>query len=180
MSSLTIFKDNHAESATFSSDDINEIQSKLQEVGVQFERWRASVEITPEMTQDEIMTAYQADIDRLKSENGYQTVDVVSMYPEHPQREEFRKKFLFEHRHTEDEVRFFVAGEGLFCLHINDHVFQVLCTQDDLISVPANTAHWFDMGSQPSFTAIRLFNNTEGWVAHATGSEIASAFPLLD
>ena len=180
MSSLSIFKDNHAETAFFQSDDVSEIQNKLQEVGVRFERWQATTAIIPSMDQDEIMTAYQADIDRLKQENGYQTVDVVSMHPEHPQREEFRKKFLFEHRHTEDEVRFFVAGEGLFCLHINEQVFQVLCTKDDLISVPANTPHWFDMGSAPSFTAIRLFNNTEGWVAHATGSEIATQFPLLD
>ena len=180
MSSLTIFKVGNADSASFQSNDTDEIQSKLREVGVRFERWRATTEITPDMTQDEIMTAYQTDIDRLKLEDGYQTVDVVSMYPEHPQRDEFRKKFLFEHRHTEDEVRFFVAGEGLFCLHLDGQIFQVLCTQDDLISVPAHTPHWFDMGSTPSFTAIRLFNNMEGWVAHSTGSEIATQFPLLD
>ena len=180
MSALTIFKDSNTKSASFHSNDTYEIQSKLQEVGVRFERWHATIEITPDMTQDEIMTAYQTDIDRLKLEDGYQTVDVVSMHPDHPQRDEFRQKFLFEHRHTEDEVRFFVAGEGLFCLHLDGQIFQVLCTQDDLISVPAHTPHWFDMGSTPSFTAIRLFNNTEGWIAHATGSEIATQFPLLD
>jgi 1,2-dihydroxy-3-keto-5-methylthiopentene dioxygenase len=46
--------------------------------------------------------------------------------------------------------------------------------------VPANTPHWFDMGSDPEFTAIRLFNNQEGWVAQGTGSDIAKQFPLLD
>jgi 1,2-dihydroxy-3-keto-5-methylthiopentene dioxygenase len=56
----------------------------------------------------------------------------------------------------------------------------MLCEKDDLISVPANTRHWFDMGPNPRFTAIRLFNNTEGWVAKFTGDEIAKRFPLLD
>jgi len=49
-----------------------------------------------------------------------------------------------------------------------------------LISVPAGTKHWFDMGADPEFTAIRLFNNQEGWVANFTGDSIASGFPKLD
>jgi 1,2-dihydroxy-3-keto-5-methylthiopentene dioxygenase len=35
------------------------------------------------------------------------------------------------------------------------------------------------MGSQPRFTALRFFNNPDGWVAQFTGSDIASHFPLL-
>jgi 1,2-dihydroxy-3-keto-5-methylthiopentene dioxygenase len=35
------------------------------------------------------------------------------------------------------------------------------------------------MGPQPRFTAIRLFTNTEGWVARFTGDDIAKRFPLL-
>lgn len=179
MSQLKIFSDTNPHQTLLISDQAEEISTALAEVGVRFERWKASQEISAEMSNEDIMTAYQTDIDRIKAEGGYQTVDVVSMYPEHPNRVEFREKFLFEHRHTEDEVRFFVAGQGLFCLHINEKVYQVLCTQDDLISVPENTAHWFDMGSAPTFTAIRFFNNVEGWVAHSTESEIAKRFPLL-
>lgn len=179
MSTLTIFSDIDPQTILSKSEDPVAIHAELASVGVRFERWTASVEVTPEMSQDEVIEAYKADIDRLKNEDGYQTVDVVSMYPDHPDRVAFREKFLSEHRHTEDEVRFFVAGEGLFCLHLEGKVYQVLCTRDDLISVPAQTPHWFDMGSAPSFTAIRLFNNTEGWVAHSTGSEIATRYPLL-
>lgn len=179
MSTLTIYADQDPTQPLFESADGDQIQAQLNEVGVRFERWQASQPVSADMSQEEVITAYQHEIDRLKFEGGYQTVDVVSMYPEHPQRAEFREKFLFEHRHTEDEVRFFVAGQGLFCLHINDRVYQVLCAQNDLISVPENTPHWFDMGSAPSFSAIRLFNNVEGWVAHSTGSEIAKQFPLL-
>ena len=103
-------------------------------------------------------------------------MDVVSLNSDHPQKAELRAKFLDEHRHGEDEVRFFVAGRGLFVLHIEEHVY-VLCERNDLISVPAGTRHWFDMGEHPHFVAVRLFNNPEGWVAQFTGDDIASRFP---
>ena len=91
-----------------------------------------------------------------------------------------REKFLSEHTHDEDEVRFFVEGQGLFCLHINDEVLQVLCQAGDWIAVPAGTKHWFDMGSAPNFCAIRFFDNPEGWVARFSGDAIADHFPRLD
>ena len=110
-------------------------------------------------------------------EQGYQAVDVVSLNPDHPERAVLRQKFLEEHTHAEDEVRFFVAGQGLFTLHIKDKVYEVLCQQGDLISVPANTRHWFDMSERPYFIAIRLFTNPAGWVANFTGDKIAQRFP---
>ncbi len=68
----------------------------------------------------------------------------------------------------------------LFVIHANGRVYSMLCEKDDLISVPANARHWFDLGPNPSFAAIRLFNNLEGWVANFTGDRIAGRFPLLD
>ena len=50
----------------------------------------------------------------------------------------------------------------------------------DLISVPANTRHWFDMGPNPNFIAIRMFNNPDGWVANFTGDHISTHFNRLD
>jgi len=157
-----------------------EIQAELSEVGVRFEQWSADREISSDATQEQIIEAYQAEIDRLRQEEGYQTCDVVSLTSEHPEKSAFRNKFITEHTHSEDEVRFFVKGQGLFILHIGDKVYSVLCQKDDLISVPAHTPHWFDMGSMPEFTCIRLFNNTEGWVAKYTESGIDEAFPTLD
>ena len=102
------------------------------------------------------------------------------MTPDHPDREPLRRKFLEEHTHAEDEVRFFVEGCGLFVLHIGSEVLSVLCERGDLMRVPAGTRHWFDMGSQPQFCAVRWFNNPEGWVAQYTGNSIAQLFPRLD
>ena len=73
----------------------------------------------------------------------------------------------------------FADGIGLFYLHLSDKVYALLCEKGDLISVPANTPHWFDLGAAPRLAAIRFFNNPEGWVAHYSGSDIAKRFPLL-
>ena len=118
-------------------------------------------------------------IARFQAAEGYSTVDAIRMHPEHPERVMLRDKFLAEHIHTEDEVRFFVEGQGLFCLHINAEVMTLICEQGDLIRVPAGTRHWFDMGSKPTFCALRFFNNSEGWVATFTGDPIAERFPGL-
>ncbi len=180
MSQLTIYADCNSENALLSTNKPSEITTELAKVNVRFEQWQANAPITETTSDDDIINAYSGDINRLKQQDGYQTVDVISLAKGNPAATELRAKFLFEHTHSEDEVRFFVKGQGLFCLHINDKVYQVLCQQGDLISVPELTPHWFDMGSDPEFTAIRLFNNVEGWVAQSTDSEIAKQFPLLD
>ena len=180
MSQLTQFHQDQPQTAILTTQDFSTIATVLAAIGVRFVRWQASFPISADTTNEEILEAYAKDIEALKQAEGYQTVDVVSMHPNHPDKVAFRNKFLSEHIHTEDEVRFFVHGKGLFCLHVDEHIYQVVCEAEDLISVPANTRHWFDMGSQPEFTAIRLFNNQTGWVAHFTSDPIASQFPLLD
>ncbi|WP_213995158.1 acireductone dioxygenase [Arsukibacterium sp.] len=179
MSRLTVFNDTNPEQVLLDSTNATVIQQQLQAAGVQFAKWQARAPVTADSRPEQILAAYHHDIEQLKAADGYVTVDVISLSPGHPDKQTLRQKFLAEHTHSEDEVRFFVRGQGLFCLHIGSKVYQVLCQQHDLISVPANTPHWFDMGSEPDFTAIRLFNNPEGWVAHFTGSDIASRYPLL-
>jgi 1,2-dihydroxy-3-keto-5-methylthiopentene dioxygenase len=180
MSHLTIYAEEDSDSALLSTDDFDEISTVLGAAGIRIERWKADSKLADDADNDTIIAAYQAEIDRLIDERGYRTYDVVSMNPDHPDKDQFRKKFLDEHTHGEDEVRFFVRGHGLFVIHSDDKVYSMLCEKDDLISVPANTKHWFDMGPNPTFTAIRLFNNPEGWVANFSGDEIASRFPLLE
>ncbi|MGH8435255.1 MAG: 1,2-dihydroxy-3-keto-5-methylthiopentene dioxygenase [Pseudomonas sp.] len=180
MSSLTVYHESSPDLPNKVLTHLEDIASTLAAVGVRFERWQAAAPIAAGAGQDEVIAAFRPQIEQLMSERGYVTVDVVSLTRDHPQKAELRAKFLDEHRHAEDEVRFFVAGRGLFTLHIEDYVYAVLCEKNDLISVPAGTRHWFDMGEHPHFVAIRLFNNPEGWVAQFTGADIASHFPRLD
>jgi 1,2-dihydroxy-3-keto-5-methylthiopentene dioxygenase len=180
MSHLTVYEDKRPVAPIVDTSEAGRIEKELGEIGIRFERWAASRDLPPDADNDAIIEAYRPEIDRLIDGRGYQTFDVVSMHPNHPDKDAFRNKFLDEHTHSEDEVRFFVRGQGLFVIHANGRVYSVLCAKNDLISVPANTRHWFDMGPNPSFTAIRLFNNPDGWVASYTKDTIARRFPLLE
>jgi 1,2-dihydroxy-3-keto-5-methylthiopentene dioxygenase len=176
---LRIFNAEQPQNPSSVHEDHAGIARELAKVGVRFEQWEASQPVVPGASQEQVIAAYRHDIDRLMSEEGYQSVDVISLTPDHPDRATLRQKFLSEHTHSEDEVRFFVAGAGQFTLHIQDKVYDVLCEQGDLIGVPDGTRHWFDMSEAPYFVAIRLFTNKEGWVANFTGSDIAEQFPRM-
>ncbi|OWJ64486.1 1,2-dihydroxy-3-keto-5-methylthiopentene dioxygenase [Inquilinus limosus] len=178
MTRLYVYDETDPAALLVDTEDGGSIAHELNAIGVRFERWEASAPLLAEADQEAVIAAYQTEIDRLKAECGYRAVDVVRMQPDHPQREAFREKFLDEHTHSEDEVRFFVEGSGAFYLRKAGRVFKVVCTKDDLISVPAGTTHWFDMGPAPRFTAIRLFENSDGWIAKFTGDTIARRFPL--
>lgn len=179
MSRLRIFADTDAGQPLSSWNNHADIARELHKVSVRFEQWQPAHPVAPGADPAEVLAAYQDDIDRLKREGGYQSADVISLGPDHPEREALRRKFLSEHTHSEDEVRFFVAGAGQFTLHLDGKVYDVLCEKGDLIGVPDGTRHWFDMSEKPSFVALRLFTNKDGWVANFTGSDIAERFPRM-
>jgi 1,2-dihydroxy-3-keto-5-methylthiopentene dioxygenase len=180
MSRLRIFNESEPKRPVFVSEDHAVMAAKLGEIAVHFEQWEAAQPVVPGAAPEGVMAAYRDDIDRLVAEYGFKTIDVISIAPDNPKREEMRGKFLNEHFHKEDEVRFFVAGSGLFTLHVGDKVYEVKCEQGDLISVPNGTTHWFDMGPEPSFVAIRFFKEPDGWVGHFTGTDIAARFPRYE
>jgi 1,2-dihydroxy-3-keto-5-methylthiopentene dioxygenase len=179
-STLRVYDDTNPAKPLVDTSDRSEIARILSDAGVLFEQWAANAPLTPESDQDAILTAYAGDIERLKKQYGYTTVDVIRVGPSTPNIPALREKFLNEHTHSEDEVRFFVEGSAAFYLRIKGKVYQTICTRGDLISVPAGTTHWFDMGPTPEFAAIRLFINPEGWVANFTGDPIASRFPKFE
>jgi 1,2-dihydroxy-3-keto-5-methylthiopentene dioxygenase len=156
------------------------ITRTLAAIGVLFERWTADVELPADADQAAVLQAYAAPIARLSTERGYVTSDVVRIRRGTPNTAPMREKFLAEHRHSEDEVRFFVEGTGTFYLRAPEDVYAVVCERGDLIGVPRDTRHWFDMGTQPFFCAIRLFTSPEGWVAQFTGDPIATRYPTHD
>lgn len=179
MSILVIQSDDASGSPTVIKDREG-MASQLRDIGVQFEQWQADAALADDATQDDVLNAYQSSIDKLNAQYRFQSTDVVSLTPDHPEKVTFRGKFLAEHTHDDFEVRFFVDGSGLFYLHIDDKVYMVLCERGDLISVPANTTHWFDMGENPCFKCIRFFTTPDGWVGNFTGNEIANSFPSYD
>lgn len=180
MSRLQIFPDTDTDTdgatPALDTQDAVAIGRALGEIGVRFERWP----LKPLAADSDALAVYAPEIERLVQAGGYRAIDVAKVAPDHPDRAAMRGKFLSEHTHGEDELRFFVEGEGLFTLHHDDRVFTMLCGAGDLISVPAGMPHWFDMGADPHFTVIRLFVNPDGWIADFTGSDIAARFPRLE
>jgi 1,2-dihydroxy-3-keto-5-methylthiopentene dioxygenase len=180
MSRLVIRPENDPDTVLADTSEGALIADGLAPIGVSFERWRADEPLADDADDRAVLAAYAADVERLKSRGGYQSMDVVRMAPDNPAAPTLRAKFLSEHTHSDDEVRFFVEGEGQFYLHSDGQVFAVLCQAGDLISVPAGTPHWFDAGEKPRFCAIRLFVSPDGWVANYTGSSIADRFPKFE
>jgi 1,2-dihydroxy-3-keto-5-methylthiopentene dioxygenase len=180
MSRLTVYAENASQVPEIDTEDAGRITGTLRHIGVRFERWQALRALAPGDDDAAVMRIYQRDIERLMREGGYQSVDVVRCLPDDPARQTLRAKFLDEHTHDDDEVRFFVEGAAVFYLRVGGKVYMTRCERNDLISVPAGTRHWFDMGAVPHFTAIRLFTSPQGWVARFTGDTVSARFPAYD
>jgi 1,2-dihydroxy-3-keto-5-methylthiopentene dioxygenase len=162
-----------------SINDPNEIKRFLNARGVFFDQWQAQVVFQDTATQEEILAAYSHELKPYMHSNGYQTADVISINKLTPNYPEIRAKFLSEHTHSEDEVRFFVDGQGFFWFNLENQqpIFNVLCQAGDLISVPAGTKHWFDAGQNDPFVkAIRIFIDSSGWVPEYTHSKIEQRY----
>lgn len=158
--------------------DPAKIRTFLNERNVFFDQWEAGVVFSDTATPEEILAAYAKDLDPFMQAGGYQTADVITINHLTENYEAIRAKFLSEHTHSEDEIRFFVDGQGLFWFHLgNGEVFNVLCEKGDLISVPEGTKHWFDAGeTNPFVKAIRIFIDMSGWVPVYTDSKIEQRY----
>jgi 1,2-dihydroxy-3-keto-5-methylthiopentene dioxygenase len=184
MTLLTVWDENNASIPELQTRDAAVITEVLSTLGARFSRWELK-ELSAEPTQDEVLAAYREEIDAVNEAQGYTLVDVVSIVaddsPEYlEQAATARQKFLSEHQHDDDEDRFFARGSGVFYLRANGKVNAVFCEAGDVISVPANTTHWFDMGTRPEYVSVRFFHDDDGWVGNFTGSEIAKNFATYD
>ncbi|GAB2509122.1 1,2-dihydroxy-3-keto-5-methylthiopentene dioxygenase [Nocardia heshunensis] len=185
MTILQVMADDDRDAMVERTTDPIVIAQRLAPFGITLAQWETR-DLPAAAETGQILTAYRDEIDKLCETGGYRLVDVVRMVPDPGNDEwraravEAREKFLREHRHSEDEVRFFIEGRGCFYLHLGDRVCAVVCERGDLISVPAGTTHWFDMGTVPEFCAIRFFEREDGWVGDFTGDPIASRMPSLD
>lgn len=158
--------------------DTHEIRKFLERRGIQYDC--QPVETIPATADDSAVLQRHAHwLTPFMDRHGYRTADVIRVSPATPNLDAIRDKFLREHTHSEDEVRFFVEGEGLFWFHLDGpdgDVLSVRCQAGDLLSVPANTKHWFDLGPAPLVCAIRIFSDQAGWVPHYTQSGIEQRY----
>lgn len=158
--------------ANVTIDNFKEIQSFLEARGIWHDHWKAEEVLSSDASQDEVLAAYARELKPFMERGGYKTADVINVHAETPNLPEIRTKFLAEHTHTEDEIRFFVDGEGIFWFHAGEEVFSVTCHAGDLLSVPSNMTHWFDLGPKANVKVIRIFIDASGWIPNYTDSGI--------
>jgi len=154
-----------------------EIASLLASHGIDYERWNSSHDVADDAPAAEILQAYAREIDELKQRGGYVTADVIDVDPNTAGLEQMLAKFNREHWHDEDEVRFIIAGHGLFHIHTAaGPVLAIEVEAGDLIRVPRGTHHWFDLCADRRIRAIRLFMDPAGWAPHYTESGVDQGF----
>ena len=111
--------------------------------------------------------AYQPTLDTLKRERGYIEQDVIELRPDTENLEAICAKFKDEHLHTDDEVRFVLAGEGIFDIRDDaDRWMRVTVEAGDLIVVPKDRHHRFFLTETKQIRCVRLFQDSSGWVPH--------------
>src|SRR5262245_27669029 len=157
--------------------DEAEITAYLAACGIDYERWQPDVAVADDAPAESILAAYAAEIDQLKARGGYVTADVIDVRPETPGLAEMLARFNREHWHDEDEVRFIIAGHGLFHIHPErGGVIAIGVSAGDLIRVPRGTWHWFNLCDDARIRAIRLFQDVAGWTPHYTESGVDQRF----
>jgi 1,2-dihydroxy-3-keto-5-methylthiopentene dioxygenase len=151
----------------------DEVRDYLAGIGIEYERWQLPADLPIDSSSDEILSAFTEQIEELKRRGGYVTADVIDVNPGTPGLDAMLTKFNIEHTHDEDEVRYIIAGRGLFHIHPKEGpVVAIEVEAGDLIRVPRGTLHWFDLCGERRIRAIRLFQDKSGWTPHYTNSGV--------
>ena len=147
----------------------SEIRAELAPSGIDYERWSLD-RVPADCSAEQVLSAYAAEIDAMKQRGGYVTADVIDVNHETPNLDAMLARFDKEHTHSEDEVRFILAGRGIFFLALEKGVAAIEVHPGDMLRVPKGTRHWFTLCADKRIRAIRWFQATEGWTPFYTES----------
>ena len=150
------------------------IAQRLGAVGITYQVWgtgRLPKELRgrdlDEAGKRALLDAFDDDIARLSGEHGYTVADVVTLYPDTPGLDADLARFARAHHHSDDEVRFVVQGRGVFALFpAAAPAMEIELHPGDFILLPRGFRHLFRLCEDRRITAIRLFTDPAGWVAH--------------
>ncbi|MFF2479461.1 acireductone dioxygenase [Paenibacillus sp. NPDC058071] len=152
------------------------VRQFLEGQGVLYEHWDTSKLpahlqekfVLSDEQKAEVLSSFDTEIRDLASRRGYKTWDLITLSDATPNLDELLKKFENVHTHTEDEVRAITAGRGIFIIKGDEELgyFDVELEAGDVISVPERYPHFFTLMDNRQIVAVRLFIETEGWIAH--------------
>lgn len=166
--------------------DYDKVKEFLEGINIAYDYWEPIAGLPQDASAEEVLNAYSKPINKLKRRGGYVTADVITVNKNTPGLDAMLAKFNIEHRHDEDEVRYILSGRGLFHIHSQqqqqqqrqqqqqqrDQVVAVEVEAGDLICIPRETLHWFNLCGDRKIRAIRLFQDVSGWTPRYTHSAI--------
>jgi 1,2-dihydroxy-3-keto-5-methylthiopentene dioxygenase len=160
--------------------DVAEIREFLAPFGIWYEHWPVEERLPADASNEQILAEFAPEVESLKARGGFVTADVINVNAQTPNLDAMLAKFNKEHTHAEDEVRFTVAGRGVFHIHPQDGpVFAVEVSAGDLINVPHGMQHWFNLCEERAIRCIRLFEDPSGWTPEYVASGVHERYQPL-
>lgn len=165
--------------------DLPVIQKRLAGIGITLRHWPEPATLRArellaraalsDAEKEELLGAVDNRFEELKQQAGYTTRDMIVLHEDIPGLADMLGKFDKIHLHTDDEVRYILAGKGYFGFVEKDgNQFMLEVSAGDYINVPANTEHWFTLGDSKRIKAVRYFIDTSGWTPVYTQRAMAS------
>ncbi|KAL9286841.1 putative acireductone dioxygenase (Fe(2+)-requiring) [Arabidopsis thaliana] len=108
------------------------------------------------------------DLKKIRESRGYSYMDFCEVCPEKlPNYEVKVKSFFEEHLHTDEEIRYCVAGSGYFDVRDrNEAWIRVWVKKGGMIVLPAGIYHRFTVDSDNYIKAMRLFVGEPVWTPY--------------
>lgn len=157
-----------------------DIASTLAAVGIEFRELPLESRVQAGASEQEILAALGETLEQLKRDSDLSHSEVISIDQRHWPREGDKPVDApVEVLADSAQLYLFLAGQGLLSLHIDDFVYGLIGERNALVSVPAGTRHWFDLGEFPHCAAIRLFA-ANAVAARPSGDAVAASFPRLE
>ena len=82
MTYLTVYTDADTPETLLETEDLDEVDAALKEIDVRLRHWEVIEELTGGATQEDVLSAYRAEVDKVVAEEGYVFVDVTQLHPE--------------------------------------------------------------------------------------------------
>lgn len=163
--------------------EYSKIAQELAPLNVQLNQWPVGTDpqlhslLARESLSDEekeqVLQGLDQYFEELQQNAGYQSRDLIVLYPGLANLSTLLAKFERSHTHADDEVRYIVDGEAVFGFVRPDGSQVELTVQpEEYINVPAGTEHWFHLTPLQRVKAVRYFTSTEGWTPQYTDTEI--------
>lgn len=154
-----------------------EIEVFLAGAGVDYQRWTRVQPIPADSSAEEVLKAYEPELESYRAAHGFAAYDVVDLRPETPGLEEMLCEFKREHWHGDCEAHFILSGRGVCNIHpLGKPVVTVELEPGDLISIGPGIRHWFDLCAEKRFRAVRFVSASENEHTGYTGSGIESDY----